>query len=93
MNMKKLFSCIIFVVTVFNSNAWANTWANTWANVYDIPRPEHYYFSCTAQIVQVIPYESRKKIHWDLCIQQGRAQSVASRYNISLEQALRLVPL
>ena len=85
MNMKKLFPCLAFVFTVFNSTAWANA--------YEIPSPQYFYASCTAQIVQVIPYESRKKIDWDLCIKQGMAQSVASRYNISLEQALRLVSL
>ncbi len=85
MNMKKLFSCLAFIVSVFNSTAWANA--------YEIPGPEHFYFSCTVQIMQAIPYESRKKIHWDLCFQRARAQSVASRYNISLDQALRLVPL
>lgn len=85
MNKKALFSCLAFLA-IFNSNAWAN-------RNFNIPSAEHFYVSCTIQIIQAIPYELRKKIHWDLCFQRARAQSVAALYNIPLDQALRLVPL
>lgn len=86
MNMKKLFSCLAFV-TVLNSTAWANPYGIV------IPGTEHFYAYCDYQVTSSIPFELRKKIHWDLCYQKAKAQSIATRYNIPLNQALALVPL